>query len=109
MTDVATKGMALTTPQSLQQFTSPAQVTGSASPIAGEHTVLTVLNDERVSIGQKTLVLPTNGAKANFSTSVPYTSSLFQGKIQEGIIALYTLTGNQQIAGCVMVKVLLQV
>lgn len=107
VTDVATKGMALSAPRSLQQLASPAQVTGSASPIAGEHTVLAVLNDERISISQKTLGLRNPGGKATFSTSIAYISSLFRGETQEGIIALYTLTADQQIARCVMAKVLL--
>jgi hypothetical protein len=108
VTDVATKGMTLTTPQSLQQLASPAQVSGSVSPTAGEQTVLAVLNDEQTSLGQKTLGLSSLGGKATFSTHVAYTSSLFRGAIQEGIIALYTFTANQQVAGCVMIKVLLQ-
>jgi hypothetical protein len=108
VTDVATKGMAITAPQSLQQLTSPAQVSGSASPASGEQTVLAVLNDEQISLGQKTLGLSSLGGTATFSTHVTYTSSLFRGAIQEGIIALYTFTANQQMAGCVMVKVLLQ-
>lgn len=108
VTDVTTKGMALATPQSLQQLASPVQVKGSAAPAAGEQTVLTVFNEEQTSMGQKTIGLSSLGEKATFNTSVPYTSSLFRGEIQEGIIALYTFTANQQIAGCVMVKVLLQ-
>lgn len=108
VTDVATKGMALTTPQSLQQLASPAHVSGSASPTAGEQSVLAVLNDEQTSLGQKTLRLSSLGGPATFSTRVTYTSSLFRGAIQEGIIALYTFTADQQVAGCVMVKVLLQ-
>src|SRR5205807_580440 len=36
VTDVATTGMALTTPQSLQQLASPAQMNGSATLVAGE-------------------------------------------------------------------------
>lgn len=108
VTDVTTKGMALTTPQSLQQLASPTQVSGSVSPAAGEQTVLAVLNDEQTSLGQQTLGLSSLGGKATFSTHVTYTSSLFRGAVQEGIIALYTFTSTQQIAGCVMVKVLLQ-
>lgn len=108
VTDVTTKGMTLTAPQSLQQLASPAQVSGSASPTAGEQTVLVVLNEEQISIGQKTLGLSSFGGKVSVGTRVAYTSSLFRGAIQEGIIALYTLTATQQIAGCVMVKVLLQ-
>ena len=108
VTDVATTGMALTAPQSLQQLASPTQVSGSAALTAGERVVLSVFNDERTGIGQKTLLLKTLGTPANFSTSVPYTSPFFQGNVQEGIIALYTLTSSQQISGCVMLKVLLE-
>jgi hypothetical protein len=108
VTDVATKGMALTAPHSLQQLVSPAQVTGSASLRTGEHTVLAVLNDERTIVGQTTPGLNGSGEQAPFRSSIAYTLPLFQGEVQEGILALYTLTANQQIVGCVMEKVLLQ-
>jgi hypothetical protein len=108
VTDVATKGMALTAPHSLQQLVSPTQVTGSASPRTGEHTVLAVLNDERTIIGQTTPGLNSSGEKATFRSSITYTWPLFRGKVQEGILALYTLTADQQVVGCVMEKVLLQ-
>lgn len=104
VTDVATTGMALTTPHSLQQIASPAQVSGSAAPVAGAHMVLTVLNTERTILAQKTLALHAG----NFTTSLSSTSLLSQGEIQEGIIALYLINGSQQIVGCVMVKVLFQ-
>ena len=108
VTDVETPGMALIAPHSLQQLVSPAQATGSASPRTGEHTVVAVLNDERTVIGQTTPGLNNLGGKSTFRGSIAYTSPLFQGEIQEGILALYTLTADQQITGCVMVKVLLQ-
>lgn len=108
VTNVATKGMALTAPRSLQQLVSPAQVAGIASPRAGEHTVLMVLNDERTIIGQTTPRLSSSGGNATFKSSITYTSPLFQGEVQEGMLALYTLTADQQIVGCVIEKVLLQ-
>jgi len=108
VTDVATKGMTLTAPHSLQQLASPVQVTGSASLRTGEHIVLAVLNDERTVIGQTVPRLNSAGEKVTFKSSMSYASPLFRGDIQEGMLALYTLTANQQIVGCVMEKVLLQ-
>ena len=108
VTDVASNGLSFTAPQGLQQIASPAQVSGSASLRAGEHAVLALLNEERASLVQKTLRLSTPGTAATFNTSVTYTSSSFQGMVQEGILVLYTFTSTQQIAGCVMEKVLLQ-
>lgn len=105
VTDVATRGMALTVPGNLQQVASPASVTGSVPVVPGEHPVLVVLNDEHTIIGQQSL--ETSGGGSTVRTHVAYTSPLFAGKIQEGAIALYLLTADQQIAGCVMVKVLL--
>jgi hypothetical protein len=104
VTAVSTKGMTLTAPQSLQRVTSPAPVTGSAPPAPGEHPVLAVLNDEHTTIGQKTL----GPDGSSFRTNLAYTSPLFQGEVQEGVVALYLLTTDQRIAGCLMVKVLLQ-
>jgi hypothetical protein len=106
VTDVTTAGMALTAPYTLQQVTSPVPVTGSVLRVPGEYPVLAVLNDEHTIIGQKTL--ERSGGGSTFSTSVPYTSPLFSGEIQEGAIALYMLTADQHIAGCVMMKVLVQ-
>ncbi len=108
VTDVATKGMTLTAPHSLQQLVSPTQVTGSVSPRTGMHTVLAVLNDERTIIGQTTPGPSSSGENATFRSNIAYTSPLFQGVVQEGMLALYTLTADQQIVGCVMEKVLLQ-
>jgi hypothetical protein len=104
VTAVTTKGLTLTAPRSLQRITSPAPVTGSAPLAPGEHPVLAVLNEEHTTIGQKTLG-PGGGL---FRTNLTYTSPLFQGDVQEGVVALYMLTTDQQIAGCIMVKVLLQ-
>jgi hypothetical protein len=105
VTDVTTKGMALTVPHNLQQVMSPVPVTGSVLPVPGEYPVLVVLNDEHTIIGQKSL--DRSGRGTTFSTSIAYTSPLFAGEIQEGAIALYMLTADQRIAACVMVKVLL--
>lgn len=108
VTDVITQGMALTVPHSLQQLTSPASVRGSAPGTPGEHPVLAVLNDEHTAIGQKTLAAGSPGGKFTFGTDIAYTTPFFQGEVQEGIVALYMLTADQRIAGCMMVKVLLQ-
>lgn len=106
VTGVTTKGLTLTAPHSLQQVASPAPVAGSARPASGEHPVLVVLNDEHTIVGQETLVPPGTGTP--FYTTLVYTSPLFQGEVQEGAVALYLLTADQRIAGCVMVKVLVQ-
>ncbi len=101
VTDVATDGMTIASPQNAQQLTSPVQVTGVNSAFAGKPNTITIFDHDRNEIGQTG-----PAAKPSFSTSVPYTSS-FQGETQEGVIALYTYTGNHIIAGAVMVKVLL--
>ena len=101
VTDVATDGMTVASPQNAQQLTSPVQVKGVNIAFAGKPTTIMVFDHDRTAIGQTG-----PAAKPSFSTSVPYTSS-FRGETQEGVIALYTYTGNHIIAGAVMVKVLL--
>jgi len=106
VTDVATNGMALTSPQSAQQLTSPVQVTGSQAFLAGQLTSITVFDHDRTAIGQATVTQASGAGNAPFAVRVPYTSS-FHGGMQEGIIVLYRYRGNHVIAGAVMVKVLL--
>ncbi len=107
VTDVATNGMALTSPQSAQQLTSPVQVKGIINPaFAGKPNTITILDHDRTEIGQAAIPQASGTGKPIIATSIPYSSS-FQGEIQEGIIVLYTYTGNHIIAGIVMVKVLL--
>jgi len=106
VTDVATDGMALTSPQSAQQLTSPVQVTGSNAAFAGKLTTITVFDHDRTAIGQATATQASGAGNTPFAIRVPYASS-FQGGAQEGIIVLYSYTGNHVIAGAVMVKVLL--
>jgi hypothetical protein len=101
VTDVATDGMTIASPQYAQQLSSPVQVTGVNIAFAGKPTTIMVFDHDRTAIGQTD-----PAAKPSFSTSVPYTSS-FQGEAQEGVIALYTYMGSHVIAGAVMVKVLL--
>src|SRR5712692_6883772 len=106
VTDVATDGMALTSPQSVQQLTSPVQVTGSNAAFAGKLTTITVFDHDRTAIGQTTATQASGAGNTPFAIRVPYASS-FQGGAQEGIIVLYRYAGNHVIAGAVMVKVLL--
>jgi hypothetical protein len=101
VTDVATDGMTITSPQNAQQLTSPVLVKGVNIAVAGNPTTIMVFDHDRTEIGQASGI-----GKTNISTSISFLSS-FQGEIQEGVIALYTYTGNHVIAGAVMVKVLL--
>jgi hypothetical protein len=107
VTDVKTDGMALTSPQNVQQLTSPVQVRGVVNPaFAGRLNTIMVFDHDRTEIGQAAITQASGTGKPTIATSISYSSS-FQGETQEGIIALYTYTGNHVIAGVVMVKVLL--
>ncbi len=106
VTDVATDGMALTSPQNAQQLTSPVQVSGVNTAFAGKLTSITVFDHDRTEIGQAAVTQTSGAGNTSFAIRLPYTSSL-QGEIQEGIIALYTYAGSHVITGAVMVKVLL--
>lgn len=106
VTDVATDGMTIASPQNAQQLTSPVQVTGVDTAFTRKPTTIKVLDHDRTEIGQAAVTQSSGSGKPNISTSISFSSS-FQGETQEGIIALYTYTGNQVIAGAVMVKVLL--
>ena len=106
VTDVATDGMTLTSPQSVQQLTSPVEVTGSQAALAGQLTTITIFDHDRTAIGQARLPPVSGAGTTPFAIRVPYASS-FQGGTQEGSIALYRYTVNHVIAGAVMVKVLL--
>jgi hypothetical protein len=106
VTDVATEGMTIASPQYAQQLTSPVQVTGIDTALTGKPTTIKVFDHDRTRIGQAAVTQSSGNGKPNISTSIPFSSS-FQGEMQEGIIALYAYTGNHVIAGAVMVKVLL--
>jgi hypothetical protein len=106
VTDVATDGMAIASPQNAQQLTSPVQVKGVDTAFAGKPTTIMVFDHDRTEIGQTTVTQASGTGKTHIATSISFLSS-FQGKTQEGIIALYAYTGNHVIAGAVMVKVLL--
>ncbi len=106
VTDVETDGLALTSPQNAQQLTSPIQVRGISPAFAGKPNTVTVFDHDRSEIGQALVAQTSGNGKTTFVIRLPYSSS-FQGEAQEGIIALYTYTGNHVIAGVVMVKVLL--
>jgi hypothetical protein len=102
VTGVATDGMTIASSQNAQQLTSPAQVTGSNTAFAGKPATIMILDQDHTQMSQ---ALSASG-RTQFSASVSYTSN-FQGETEEGIIALYTYSGNQVIVGAAMVKVLL--
>ena len=106
VTDVATDGMTIASPQNAQQLTSPVQVKGSDTAFAGKPAAIKVFDHDLTEIGQAAVNQSNGIGKSNISTNVPYSSN-FQGETQEGIIALYAYTGNHVIAGAVMVKELL--
>jgi hypothetical protein len=106
VTGVATNGMTIASPQNAQQLTSPAQVTGIDTSFAGKPTTIKVFDHDLTEIGQAVVNQPVSIGKSPISTHISFASP-FQGEMQEGIIALYTYTGNHTIAGAGMVKVLL--
>jgi len=106
VTDVATDGMTIASPQSAQQLTSPVQVTGGDTAFPGKPTTITVFDHDLTKIGQAAVPQSRSIAKPTIATSISFSSS-FQGETQEGIIALYAYTGKHVIAGAVLVKVLL--
>ena len=101
VTDVTTDGITLSSPQNTQQLSSPAQVTGVNTAFTGKLTTLIIEDHDRAAIGQASVT-----GKSAFAMHIPY-SSTFQGGTQEGILTLYSYTGNHVIVGAVMVKVLL--
>ncbi len=106
LTDVATDGMTIASPQNAWQLVSPVQVKGVNMAFAGKPTTIMVFDHDRTEIGQAAVTLASGTGKPNIATSISFLSD-FQGETQEGIIALYTYTGNHVIDGVVMVKVLL--
>jgi len=106
VTGVATDGMIIASPQNAQQLTSPVQVTWVDTVFTGKPTSIIVFDQDRTKIGQTAVNQSSGTGKPNISTSVSFSSS-FSSVTQEGIIALYSYTGNHVIAGAVMVKALL--
>jgi len=101
VTDVTTDGITISSPQNTQQLSSPAQVSGVDTAFAGKLTTIIIEDHDRAAIGQASVT-----GKSAFAMHIPY-SSTFQGGTQEGILTLYSYTGNHVIVGVVMVKVLL--
>jgi hypothetical protein len=87
VTDVATDGMALTSPQSAQQLTSPIQVRGVDPAFAGKPNTIMVFDHDRSEIGQAAIPQASGTGKPTIAMSISYSSS-FQGETQDGIIAL---------------------
>src|SRR6266480_8031501 len=106
VTDVATDGITIASPQNAQQLTSPVQVKGVNIAFAGKPTTIMVFDHDRTEIGQATVTQASGIGNTPFAISIPYSSS-FQGETQEGSIVLYRYRENHVIAGAVMVKVLL--
>ncbi|MGZ6368016.1 MAG: hypothetical protein ACXWPS_18895 [Ktedonobacteraceae bacterium] len=106
VTDVATNGMTIASPQNAQQLTSPIQVKGVNTAFAGKSTTITVFDHDLTEIGQAAVNQSNSSSKSNIATSISFSSN-FQGETQEGIIALYAYTGNHIIVGAIMVKELL--
>ncbi|MGZ6386883.1 MAG: hypothetical protein ACXWOL_15810 [Ktedonobacteraceae bacterium] len=106
VTDVATNGMTIASPQNAQQLTSPIQVTGVDTAFARKPTTIKVFDHDLTEIGQAAVNQSNSSSKSNIATSISFSSN-FQGETQEGIIALYAYTGNHIIVGAIMVKELL--
>ena len=101
VTDVATDGITVASPQDWQQLSNPAQVTGTNTAFTGKPATIVVEDHDRADIGQASL----SGTSA-FAERISY-SSTFQDGTQEGILAVFTYNGNHVVVGAVMVKVLL--
>src|SRR5712692_8451288 len=79
VTDVATDGMSITAPQSVQQLTSPVQVAGSTAAFAGKLTTITVFDHDRTMIGQATVTQASGAGKTPFAYRVAYASRYAKG------------------------------
>ena len=101
VTDVATDGITVASPQDWQQLSNPAQVTGTNSAFRGKAATIVIEDHDRAAIGEATLA-----GSAAFAERIPYAST-FQDGTQEGILALFTYNGSHVVVGAVMVKVLL--
>ncbi len=101
VTDVATDGMIVSSPQDWQQLSNPVQVTGTNTAFAGKPATIVIEDHDRATIGQTILA----GGPA-FAERIPY-SSTFQDGTQEGVLALFTYNASHVVVGAVMVKVLL--
>jgi hypothetical protein len=101
VTDVATDGITVASPQDWQQLSNPAQVTGTNTAFTGKPATIVVEDHDRAAIGEAFMA-----GKSTFAEHIPY-SSTFQDGTQEGILAVFTYNGSHVVVGAVMVKVLL--
>ncbi len=101
VTDVATDGITVASPQDWQQLSNPAQVTGTNTAFTGKPATIVVEDHDRATIGQAIMT-----GKSTFAERISY-SSTFQDGTQEGILAVFTYNGSHVVVGAVMVKVLL--
>lgn len=101
VTDVATNGITVASPQDWQQLSNPAQVTGTNTAFTGKPATIIIEDHDRAAIGQAALT-----EKSAFTERIPYLST-FQDGTQEGILAVFTYNESHVVVGAVMVKVLL--
>src|SRR5207249_4322367 len=90
---VATDSMSNVSPQYVQQLTSHVQVTGANPAYSSKSHTIIIFDHDRTEIGQVAVTQASGTGKTHIATSLSY-SSPFEGETQEGIIALYTYTGN---------------
>lgn len=101
VTDVATDGLSIASPQDWQLLSNPAQVTGTNTAFTGKPATIIIEDHDRAAIGQQIM-----GNSSTFTERIPY-SSTFQDGTQEGVLALFTYNASHVVIGAVMVKVLL--
>jgi hypothetical protein len=101
VTDVATDGITVASPQDWQQLSDPAQVRGTNTAFTGKAVAIVIEDHDRAAIGQANVA-----STSTFAMPVPY-SSPFQDGTQEGVVALFAYNGSHVVVGAVMVKVLL--
>ncbi len=106
VTDVATDGMTIASPQYAQQLTSPVQVKGVDTAFAGKPTTIMVFDHDRTEIGQATVTQASGIGKHNLCDEYPLFVEL-AGRDTGRKHRAVRLQGNHVIAGAVMVKVLL--
>src|SRR5579863_519702 len=85
---VTSKGLAISTPKSLDNLSSPAAVTGTGSAFEGIIGRLIVLDHTYANIGQAAVTGVSGNGSTTFSVNVPFNST-FKTGVEDGIVALY--------------------
>jgi hypothetical protein len=111
VTDAASEGTTLTQPNSLDQISSPVEVSGKGNAFEGVVGKVFVLDHNYNQLGTAQ-AQSAPGAQGNgnvaFSTHVSYTSTFTTG-LQDGLVALYTYSNaDGSIAAVAMTKVLIK-